>query len=99
MRHISPREDDGAFHVELAADPAARPDQEALGADLRRMVRTLIRGLPRKLRDPLLLTASGNHSYEEAAAILGVPIGTAKWRVAEARRRLKAKLQALGYIR
>jgi RNA polymerase sigma-70 factor (ECF subfamily) len=63
------------------------------------MVRTLIRGLPRKLRDPLLLTASGNHSYEEAAAILGVPIGTAKWRVAEARRRLKAKLQALGYIR
>jgi DNA-directed RNA polymerase specialized sigma24 family protein len=29
--------------------------------------------------------------------MLGVPLGTVKWRVAEARRVLKRKLTALGY--
>ena len=39
-----------------------------------------------KLRDTLLLASSGEHSYEEIAAMLGIPLGTVKWRVSEARR-------------
>jgi RNA polymerase sigma-70 factor (ECF subfamily) len=57
----------------------------------------LIAGLPPKLRDPLLLAASGEHSYTEMAAMLGVPVGTLKWRISEARRIVREKLQRLGY--
>ncbi|HSL23291.1 MAG TPA: RNA polymerase sigma factor [Vicinamibacterales bacterium] len=83
--------------IELAPETGAGPHEGALGAELRERLRREIRGLPRKLRDPLLLIASGNHSYEDAAAILGVPVGTAKWRVSEARRILRGKLREAGY--
>jgi RNA polymerase sigma-70 factor (ECF subfamily) len=62
-----------------------------------RTVRTLVSDLPAKLRDPLLLASTGECTYEEMAAMLGVPSGTLKWRVMEARRRLKARLAAAGY--
>ena len=83
--------------IDLAVDPADGPQSATLDAELRRQIRTLVRSLPSKLRDALLLVAGGDHSYDEAAAILRVPVGTAKWRVAEARRVLRAKLRALGY--
>jgi RNA polymerase sigma-70 factor (ECF subfamily) len=41
-----------------------------------------------KLKDALLLAASGEHSYEEIGALLGIPVGTVKWRVSEARRQV-----------
>jgi RNA polymerase sigma-70 factor (ECF subfamily) len=65
--------------------------------DLHRTVRRLVSKLPRKLRDTLLLAGSGEHSYEEIGRMLGIPVGTVKWRVSEARRVLKQKLAALGY--
>jgi len=76
-----------------------RPGPEALarGAELAAHVQRLLGGLPSRLRDPLLLLATGDHGYEEMAAILGQPAGTLKWRVSEARRRLKQRLGALGY--
>jgi len=79
--------------------PAARPSQEhaLLSAELVRHTRRLIGTLPARLRDPLLLAGTGDHSYEEMAALLGAPVGTVKWRVSEARRVLKRKLAALGY--
>ena len=49
-------------------------------------VRQAITRLSPKLRDTLLLAASGEHSYEEISAMLAIPVGTVKWRVAEARR-------------
>jgi len=79
--------------------PAARPSQEhaLLAAELVRHTRRLIGTLPTRLRDPLLLAGTGDHSYEEMAAMLGAPVGTVKWRVSEARRLLRQKLAALGY--
>ena len=65
--------------------------------ELQAQIRKLIRTLPRKLRDPLLLAGSGEHTYDEIAQMLGAPAGTVKWRVAEARRVLKRKLAAIGY--
>ncbi len=74
-------------------------EESLMTADFQRQVRSLVRSLPRKLRDPLLLACSGDHSYEEIASMLGIPVGTLKWRVSEARRVLKAKLAAQGYGR
>jgi RNA polymerase sigma-70 factor (ECF subfamily) len=65
--------------------------------ELHRDVRKLIGTLPRKLRDSLLLAGTGEHTYDEIGQMLGAPVGTVKWRVAEARRVLKRKLTAMGY--
>ena len=66
-------------------------------AELQKDVRRLIGTLPRKLRDALLLAGTGEHTYEEMGQMLRTPVGTVKWRVAEARRVLKRKLTAMGY--
>ena len=62
------------------------PERATVAADLVRRVHREILTLTPKLRDTLLLAASGEHSYDDIATMLGVPIGTVKWRVAEARR-------------
>jgi RNA polymerase sigma-70 factor, ECF subfamily len=82
---------------EQVASPARPHDEQLAAADLQRAVRKLIPTLPRKLRDPLLLAGSGEHSYEQIAVMLGVPVGTVKWRVSEARKLLRAKLTAGGH--
>jgi RNA polymerase sigma-70 factor, ECF subfamily len=61
------------------------------------VVHDLVRQLPPRLRDPLLLAAAGDCTFEEMASLLGVPSGTLKWRVSDARRRLKRQLSARGY--
>jgi RNA polymerase sigma-70 factor, ECF subfamily len=78
---------------------AGGPTQEddVMTADLQRRLRPLIASLPKKLRDTLLLAGSGDHSYEEIARILNIPLGTVKWRVSEARKVLKQKMSAMGY--
>jgi RNA polymerase sigma-70 factor (ECF subfamily) len=78
---------------------ADRSQEDALMTlDLQRALRTLIASLPRKLRDPLLLACSGDYSYEQIAEMLSIPLGTVKWRVSEARKVLKQKLTAIGYV-
>jgi len=74
-------------------------EEDLASAELERTIRRLIATLPRKLRDALLLSGSDEYSYEQIAAILGIPVGTVKWRVSEARRVLKQKLAATGYTR
>jgi RNA polymerase sigma-70 factor (ECF subfamily) len=79
--------------------PAAQPSHEDRLAshELHRAVKRMVASLPPKLRDALLLAGSGEHSYHEIGTMLGIPVGTVKWRVSEARRLLKAKLTALGH--
>lgn len=72
------------------------PEQLVLDGEYERRVRQLVRSLPARLRDPLLLATSGEYSMREIAQMLGEPEGTVKWRIAEARRLLKAKLERLG---
>jgi RNA polymerase sigma-70 factor (ECF subfamily) len=75
-----------------------RSQEEDLAArQLQQAIRRLIRTLPRKLRDALLLAGSGEYSYSQIGFILGVPVGTVKWRVSEARRVLKEKMAAVGH--
>ncbi len=72
-------------------------EEDLAAAQLQHKVKLLIRTLPRKLRDALLLAGSGEYTYEQISHILGVPVGTVKWRVSEARRVLKQKLAAVGH--
>jgi RNA polymerase sigma-70 factor (ECF subfamily) len=83
--------------LDAVADRRAGPEQEAVSTDLHRHLRRLIVQLPRSLRDVLLLEQTGDYKYEEIAAIVGAPVGTVKWRISEARRRLRGELAKLGY--
>jgi RNA polymerase sigma-70 factor (ECF subfamily) len=96
MTH-SPLEDDGGGLIEQLAS-AERSQEETIAAeDLERTLKQLIGALPRKLRDAILLAGSGDYSYDQIGSMLNIPVGTLKWRVAEARRVLKRKLAAKGY--
>jgi RNA polymerase sigma-70 factor, ECF subfamily len=75
----------------------ASPEQALLAGELQATITRLVRALPSKWKDPLLLVGSGEYTYEEVAAMLHQPVGTVKWRVAEARRRLNEKLARLGF--
>lgn len=72
------------------------PERIALDGEQRRTIARLVRALPPKLRDPLLLAGSGDYSYDEIATMLAIPVGTVKWRVSEARKQLRVKLTRLG---
>jgi RNA polymerase sigma-70 factor (ECF subfamily) len=91
-----PRRDDGWSEAASALDqvPAdvPTPERAALSRDLVAQARREIVKLSPKLRDALLLASSGEHRYDEIAVMLGIPVGTVKWRVAEARRRLTARV-------
>lgn len=78
-----------------AADPA--PDALLMSRELAAAITQVVRALPRKLRDPFLLAASGDHRYEDIAVMLGTPLGTVKWRIAEARRVIRLKLDHMGH--
>lgn len=52
--------------------------------------------LPAAMREVLLLVGVDELSYEEAAALLTVPVGTVRSRLSRARSSLRAKLQARG---
>jgi RNA polymerase sigma-70 factor (ECF subfamily) len=79
--------------------PGREPSAEdsMVAREMRQQLRRLIRSLPARLRDPFLLVVSGRYSYEELSEILDVPTGTLKWRISEARRLLREKLQRLGH--
>lgn len=53
---------------------------------------------PPHIRDLLLLVSVDDLSYEEAAAMLTVPVGTVRSRLSRARRTLKDKLQQRGVL-
>ena len=94
---IHRRSEDAEPLVEQVAAPERTAEERLVGDDLQRAVKRLIGTLPRKLRDAILLAGSGDYSYEQIGSMLGIPVGTVKWRVSEARRVLKHKLAAMGY--
>jgi RNA polymerase sigma-70 factor, ECF subfamily len=71
-------------------------ERRLAGSELVDRLRPLVDRLPDRLRQPLLLAAAGDCTFEEMATLLRVPSGTLKWRVSEARRRLKRDLAGQG---
>jgi RNA polymerase sigma-70 factor (ECF subfamily) len=86
--------DDRVAHVH---DAGRSPEQLLVDDRLRRDIERAIHALPANLRDALLLAQSGEHTYEEIGAMLNAPLGTIKWRVFEARRRVRETLRGRGY--
>ena len=92
-RFVQPPEE-----VEWQVPDAARTQEQAvIDKELQRHIRLEIARLTPKLRDALLVAAGGDQDYAEAACTLGIPLGTLKWRVSEARRQLKGRLAEMGY--
>lgn len=54
--------------------------------------------LPESMRSILLMVAVDELSYEAAAALLSVPVGTVRSRLSRARTALRAKLQSRGVV-
>ncbi|MGV3519734.1 RNA polymerase sigma factor [Luteitalea sp.] len=90
------RADDDEGPAVQVASPGASVEDGLLDADARARLKKLLKGLPRAHRDALLLMATGDLPYAEAATLLGVPVGTLKWRVSDARRLLRERLKRLG---
>jgi RNA polymerase sigma-70 factor (ECF subfamily) len=78
-------------------DTGRSQEQAVLDQELRGHLRREISQLTPKFRDALLLASAGEHNYGDIAGMLGIPVGTLKWRVNEARRQLKGRLAAVGY--
>ncbi|MDQ3069167.1 MAG: RNA polymerase sigma factor [Acidobacteriota bacterium] len=95
----APQGDAPAWTVEDSPDHGPSPETAALAKSAAQATRRLIHALPKKLRDPLLLAASGEYRYEEIARMLAIPIGTVKWRVSEARRIVREKLDRMDGVR
>lgn len=74
--------------LELAT-AAAGPDEDPVGT---MTVQAALHRLPADLRLPLVLHAIEGHSHGEVATILGIPEGTSRRRVHEARQWLRREL-------
>lgn len=74
------------------ADPAETPEEAAQSWELRERIRKSIVKLPLKNRAALVLVDLQGLDYAEAAAVMGIPIGTVKSRLARARSHLRADL-------
>jgi RNA polymerase sigma-70 factor (ECF subfamily) len=81
---------DGADPFDDVAGVLPNPERATIARDTCGRIQRAITQLSPTLRDTLLLAASGEHTYEEISAVLGVPVGTVKWRVVEARRQVRA---------
>ena len=101
-RMVTPaRDDEVNAHEEMLAAVAASgptPEEAAARDQLQQLVRGEILALTPKLRDALLLAQSGEYSYEEIATMVKAPVGTIKWRVSEAKRVVKQRLEQRGYV-
>jgi RNA polymerase sigma-70 factor (ECF subfamily) len=70
------------------------PEQQAIGSQLDIWLHAEIDALPDKLRYPLVLMAAGDLSQVEIARLLGLPEGTVRRRMHDARALLRQKLEA-----
>lgn len=81
--------------ADLAAE-SATPEQAAEQSQSMRLLQESLDELPESMRSILLLVGLDNLSYEEAAALLSVPIGTVRSRLSRARTALRDRLEKKG---
>jgi len=90
-RRLEVLEQEDGRPLDQRADLAA-PERPAPDPWLARVLRAEIGRLPEEFRDCFLLREVGEHSYEEIAAIMEIPVGTVRSRLLRARERLRARL-------
>jgi RNA polymerase sigma factor (sigma-70 family) len=80
---------------EMAVE-SANPENELASQQTLKALQRELNDLPEEMREVLLLVALEELSYEEAAVMLSIPIGTVRSRVSRARTRLKQRLLETG---
>jgi RNA polymerase sigma factor (sigma-70 family) len=83
--------------LEHEPDPRARVEEDVELAERRSEVRAALAELPPAQRQALLLAYFGGYTQREVAALVGVPLGTVKTRMAAGMRKLKAVLEDAGH--
>jgi RNA polymerase sigma-70 factor (ECF subfamily) len=79
--------------VARIAPPVGNAELDAVARERRTRLWAAIDDLPEKFRLVIILSAIEGHGVREVAALLGVPDGTVKSRLFEARRRLEVRLR------
>jgi len=79
-------------------DPSVGPEEHFEAYELNLAVQDSLYTLPTMYRTVLILVDIEGLSYEEAAAVAGVPVGTVKSRLARARLQMQKSLQTLGEL-
>ena len=82
--------------LELAPDPKARVEDEVEASERRAEVRAALKDLSEPQRQALLLAYFGGYTQREVAALVGVPLGTVKTRMAAGMRKMKEALSDAG---
>ena len=82
--------------LELEADPKVGVEAEVEASERRAEVRAALGELPAAQREALLLAYFGGYTQREVAALVGVPLGTVKTRMAAGMRKMKASLRDAG---
>ena len=88
----TPLVEDGAANAPVFADTSRCLETDVVNALTMEQALSL---LDAQGREALLLVVSQGLTYREAADVMNEPIGTTKWRVAQATRRMAASLNAV----
>ena len=84
--------------AERLADPAPDPEQRSLSAESARTIQQAIDSLPPDQRLTVILCDVQDMSYDEAAHIMSVELGTVKSRLSRARAQLRSVLVEKGEL-
>jgi RNA polymerase sigma-70 factor (ECF subfamily) len=83
-------------NLESESSPDLTPEQQAEQNQTMALLRDSISELPENMQEILLMVGIEEISYEEAAALLTVPVGTVRSRLSRARAALREKLRQKG---
>ena len=90
--------DEVTRHAAVTADEAAQPEEALMAGILDQHLGAALEALPRKSRQVVELVDVNELSYQEAADVLAIPVGTVMSRLSRARRRLRSHLTRGGVL-